>query len=151
MKRKLYLTIILPLLAAALFGCGKKRAVSGEELAAALCRDVPFAETLTEIDNTASSKQLFLNPNEYSKITMYVSSSSSCDEFAIIETANTGGAAEKIADYIEKKRAAYLSYRPAEAEKLDNAYVAEYRNAVVMVVCSDKAAAETAFRNYLKE
>ncbi|MGN0161989.1 MAG: DUF4358 domain-containing protein [Candidatus Ornithomonoglobus sp.] len=150
MKKKIYALISILLCTVFFAGCGKKREVSGAELADVLCREVPFSETLTEIDNTTSSKLLYLNPNEYSKITMYVGTQSTCDEFAIIETSNPSDVIEKIESYLEQKKSNYLVYRPGEADKIDSAYVTTYKNAVVMVVCANPIAAETAFKAYLK-
>ncbi len=150
MKKKIYSLIAILLCTALFTGCGKKREVSGAEFAEVLCREVPFAETLTEIDNTTSSKLLYLNPNEYSKITMYVGTQSTCDEFAIIETSSPADVTEKLKSYLSQKKSNYLVYRPAEAVKIDSAYLTTYKNAVIMVVCADYAAAETAFKEYLK-
>ncbi|MGN1115741.1 MAG: DUF4358 domain-containing protein, partial [Candidatus Ornithomonoglobus sp.] len=129
MKKKLYLIVTILLSTALFTGCGRKREVSGTELAQALCSEVPFAEALTEIDNTISSKLLYLNPNEYSKITMYVGTRSTCDEFAIVETSSPENVTKKIKSYLSQKKTNYLVYRPAEAEKIDNAYITTYKNA----------------------
>ncbi|MGN0182529.1 MAG: DUF4358 domain-containing protein [Candidatus Ornithomonoglobus sp.] len=150
MKKKMYALAVILLCTALFAGCGKKREVSGTELAQVLCREVPFSEALAEIDNTTSSKLLYLNPNEYSRITMYVGTQSTCDEFAIVETSNPESVTEKIESYLAQKKSNYLVYRPAEADKIDNAYITTYKNAVVMVVCSNPIASETAFKNYLK-
>lgn len=151
MQKKIYMLVMIILCIDLFTGCGKKREVSGTELAEVFCREVPFSETLTEIDNTTSSKLLYLNPNEYSKLTMYVGTQSTCDEFAVIETSSPTEVTEKIESYLAQKKSNYLEYRPAEADKIDNAYVTTYKNAVIMVVCANSEAAETAFKNYLKD
>lgn len=150
LKKKLYSLVAILLCAVLFTGCGKKREIAGEELAEVLCRDVPFSEALSKIDTAASSKLLYLNPNDYSDITMYVGTQSTCDEFVIVETSATETVTKKIETYLAQKKSNYLVYRPAEAEKIDRAYITSYKNAVIMVVSSSPETAEEAFKNYLK-
>lgn len=151
MKKKIYPMIAAVLCIVLFTACGRKNEVIGSELAQEFCQEVPFAEALTEIDSSSAVKLLYLNPNDYSEIVMYIGTQSTCDEFAIIKTNTPDTVVDKLQSYLSKVRSDYMTYRPAEANKADNAFITSYKGTVVMVVCSAPGTAEQVFKNYLKK
>lgn len=143
--------MILILCTALLTACGKKKEILSGELAQKLCAEVPFSEQLTEIDETTSSKLLYLNPNDYSEIMMYVGTQATCDELALIRTNTPDEVIAKLKSYLVQLKANYTLYRPAEADKAENAFITSCKGLVVMVVSGSPETAEQVFRDYLKK
>lgn len=133
-----------------LVSCGKKDEIVAEELASQINKRAAFSETLTELDKDGAEKYFVLNPNDYSEITAYVGTKAVCDEFAVIKTNNTDAVIDKLKMHIEQMRDEYAKYRPEQADKLNNVFMAKHDGTVVMIVSSDKSLAETIYSEYLK-
>ena len=131
--------------------CGRIDEINGAELAETLIGSVAFSERLTEIDDAAAEKRFFLNPGDYTDITAYVGTTAACDEFAIIKTNDTESVKNKLSGHLSIQNTNYSSYRPAEAEKIQSAVIAEYGDAVVLIVSGDSGNALAVYEEYLKK
>lgn len=87
--KKLYRFIVLAVCVCMMASCGKKSEIVVSDLAQAIAGGVAFSEPLTEIDSSAAERLLYLNPNDYSEIAMYIGTEATCDEFVIISSSNT--------------------------------------------------------------
>lgn len=143
--------IPLLLITAMLFGCGKVSEIIGKDLSAELMENASFSERLEEIGTESAAKRYLLNSDDYSSITAYVGTASTCDEFVIVKTDDAEGVVAKLNDYRESKRKEYEKYRPNETKKLDNAIVEVYEDAVVMIITNDTDIAQEAYNEYLKK
>lgn len=131
--------------------CGKKSEIVHGELAQALCGSVPFSERLTQLDDSAAQRLLYLNPNDYSELTMLVGTRATCDQIIIVKTASEKTVKEKLSNYLANLKSDYSSYRPAEAQKIENMFSAERNGTIVIVVSADSTKAEMVYMEYLKK
>lgn len=149
--KKLYLIVVVTVCTVLLTACGKKSEINRAELAAQINSNVTFSEQLTEIDAVSAELELFLNPNDYSGITMYSGTEATCDEFIIIDTSDTDAIVQKLNTYLEAQRANYSGYRPTEVSKLDSAVLMEYKGTVTLIISPDSEQARLVYEGYLKK
>lgn len=134
-----------------LVSCGGKKAIVAEDLAREINERAAFSEKLTELDENGAEHYFLLNPNDYEKMTAYVSTKAVCDEFVIIETSSPATVIDKLNAHLSKLKSEYGKYRPEQEKKTDNAFISEYNGTVVMIVSSDAALAEQIFNEYTKK
>ena len=147
-KYKVLITLVMLLLVC---GCGKKETVEISELSSMLAESVSFSEQLTEIDISNIEKRYALNSKDYTEITAFVGTLSTCDEYVIIKTETPDEMTEKLNKYIEKKREEYKLYRPDEVYKLDSAVIETHNKSVVMIITADSENALNVYKEYLKK
>lgn len=134
-----------------LVGCGKIDEVVTAELSETLRSSVMFSEQLTQIDTGNIEKRYSLNAKDYSEITAFVGTAAVCDEYLIVKTDSPDAMKEKLGKYIGDKRKIYEKYRPGELDKLDNAIIEAYENAVTMIITADVENARNVYEEYLKK
>lgn len=134
-----------------LIGCGKIEEIVITELSEALGNSVAFSEQLTKIDTENIKRRYSLTSKDYSEITAFVGTAAVCDEYLIVKTDAPEAMQEKLGKYIESKRKIYEKYRPDEIDKLDNAIIETYENAVVLIVTADRENALEVYKEYLKK
>ena len=149
MKKIIFIFTILTVMVFSV-SCGKIDKVAHDELTARLVSNVSFSEPLTEIDEMAAQKQLFLNPNEYSNITMLIGTRATSEQIIIIDTANETVIDEKLENYFNNLKSSYASYRPAEADKIGNTFKAMHEGTKVYVVSPDSEKVNIVYTNYIK-
>ena len=131
--------------------CGKIDQIAHDELTERLLSNVSFSEKLTEIDEISAQKQLFLNPNEYSNITMLVGTRATCEQIIIVDTANETVIDEKLKNYFNNLKSSYASYRPVEADKIGNLFTSVHKGTKVYVVSPDSEKVNIVYTNYIKK
>lgn len=142
---------LIALLVLLVCGCGKKEMIEISELSSTLAESVSFSEQLTEIDASNIEKRYALNSKDYTEITAFVGTLSTCDEYVIVKTENPEAITEKFNKYIEKKREEYKVYRPDEVYKLDSAVIETHNKSVVMIITADSENAIDVYKKYLKK
>ena len=143
--------VLIALLALLVCGCGKKEMIEMSELSSTLAESVSFSEQLTEIDASNIEKRYALNSKDYTEITAFVGTLSTCDEYVIVKTENPDAMTEKFNKYLEKKRKEYKRYRPDEVYKLDSAVIETHNKSVVMIITADSENALDVYKKYLKK
>ena len=142
---------LIALLVLLVCGCGKKEMIEMSELSSTLAESVSFSEQLTEIDASNIEKRYALNSKDYTEITAFVGTLSTCDEYVIVKTENPDAMTEKFNKYLEKKRKEYKRYRPDEVYKLDSAVIETHNKSVVMIITADSENALDVYKKYLKK
>lgn len=142
---------LIALLVLLVCGCGKKEMIEISELSSTLAESVSFSEQLTEIDASNIERRYALNSKDYTEITAFVGTLSTCDEYVIVKTENPEAITEKFNKYIEKKREEYKVYRPDEVHKLDSAVIETHNKSVVMIITADSENAIDVYKKYLKK
>lgn len=150
MKKIIFIFTILTVMVFSA-SCGKIDKVAHDELTARLVSNVAFSEKLTQIDEIAAQKQLFLNPNDYSNITMLIGTRATCEQIIIIDTANETVIDEKLENYFNNLKSSYASYRPVESDKIGNMFKAVHKGTKVYVVSPDSEKANIIYTNYIKK
>lgn len=143
--------VLIALLVLLVCGCGKKEMIEISELSSTLAESVSFSEQLTEIDASNIEKRYALNSKDYTEITAFVGTLSTCDEYVIVKTENPDAMTEKFNKYLEKKRKEYKLYRPDEVYKLDSAVIETHNKSVVMIITADSENALDVYKKYLKK
>lgn len=150
-RNKLFALLTVLLCAFSLCSCNAKGSVAASELAKTISNEAVFCETMTEIDDATAGKLLMLNPNDYSELSMYVGTKSTCERVIVIRTSSPDTVNEKLDNYINGLKAEYQTYRPVEAAKIDSAYRQTYKkNTIILTVCSVPESVDTAIKSYLK-
>lgn len=147
---KKYIILITSIVLILVSACGKVDSVVNNDLAQNFLNSDLFTESLEMIDVQTAELRYGLNTSDYNEITAYVGTKSNCDEFIIINTDNTAGVTQQLAEYFTDKAQEYYKYRPAEVYKLATPFVEEYNGTVVAVICHDNQEAKTVFNEYLK-
>lgn len=149
--KKVKLLLVLALSAICISGCGKIKEIKSADLALKLNSEVSFAEQLAETDETTAKGRYGLDTKDCESIISFIGTKGTCDEFAIIKTADKKGVEEKLQKYLAKKKTQYETYRPEEASKLSDVVIEEYKDCVTMIVTSDKQNALSVYKGYLKK
>lgn len=148
MKRYIIFALLITLFV--ITGCGKKENIVNIELAGVFAGSELFEEKLEEINASTAEIRYGLNKNDYSELTSFVGTKSSCDEFIIVKTSNVEKVKSLIDKYLDEKIKIYDTYRPDDVYKLTKPFISEYNGTVVVVICHDTDAAEKAYKAYLK-
>ena len=140
---------ILPLALACLMlaGCADKAPVSVD--LAALSQEIldsgAFDETLYQVDEDAAALLLDMDLSACEESYVYVGTGATSEELLIVKSADEAAAETCLAtlqSHLEDRKALYASYLPEESFKLENAYLAQEGQYVILCVAadSDKAA-----------
>ncbi len=148
MKRYMIFTLFIVMLL--ITGCGKKEDIVNIDLAQTFSESELFEERLEEIDISTAEIRYGLNKNDYSELTAFVGTKSSCDEFIIVKSSNIEKIKSVMNKYLSEKIKTYELYRPDEVYKLTKPLISEYNGTVVLVICHDIDAAEKVYKEYLK-
>ena len=141
---------LIPLMALALAvllaGCAGRQAVEldSRQLAQDLLDGGVFGETLYELDE-ASAELLVGTDLACEDTVAYVGTGATSEELLILTAADEAGAETcltALQTHLEERKALYASYLPEEAYKLENAYLAQEGQYVILCVAADSAAAE---------
>ena len=148
MKKFFVLFISLLLI---LTGCGKKAEVVVDELADSLVASELFCEKLERIDSRVAEKRYSFNTKDYTELAAYVGTKATADEFVIVTTETPEKVKGLLDEYLKNKIKVYEEYRPDEVYKLQNPYIIDYNECVVMIISHDSKTSEDAFNRYLKD
>ena len=133
-------------LASLLAGCAGKQALTldAPQLAQDLMDGGVFGETLYELDAAAADLLVGTELNGEETVA-YVGTGATSEELLIVKSADETAAETCLAtlqSHLEDRKALYASYLPEESFKLENAYLAQEGQYVILCVAadSDKAA-----------
>ena len=148
---KKVLIAVVAIMVLAMSACGKKEVkVDVEELSQKLVDEVSFEDELTQVDDMAIENLYGIDNAVNQRV--YVSSGATAEEIAIFEFENTEDAKTgKTAALkrIEDQKDSFEFYIPEEVKRLDNAYVKEVGNYVIVCVAEGDDA-ETIIDEYIK-
>lgn len=153
MKRKVLLLALIGTLLIQMTGCSsnKTKEIDGEALAQYFIDHIEFEDELSAIDASMNDR-MYEIPEDVTGI-VYVGSGATSEEIAVF-TAKTPEDADLMLtaanQHIEDQKESYANYLPLEAAKLENAFVKEYGNYVIVVV-SPENDVNTIFKEYIKE
>lgn len=144
-------TVLIAIMVLTMSACGKKEInIDVDELSQKLVDEVDFEDELTQVDDMAV-ENLYGIDNAVNQM-VYVSSGATAEEVAIFEFENaddtkTGKTAAL--KRIEDQKDSFEFYIPEEVKRLDNAYVTEVGNYVIVCVAEGDDA-ETIIDEYIK-
>ena len=147
--KKITLTILSLLTAAALTSCGAK-AINVNELASALASEGKFAEQLTEVSADITEKRYGLEDADVEECAAYAGTKAVVDEVAVFKAANVENVKEQVEQHIDAQKDSYSSYRPDEVPKLDDCVVTVSGDYVIVCVSEDSSAAKSIIEQYTK-
>lgn len=104
------------------------------EVATKIASEGSFSEELSEVSDNITIKRFDMDDELVVDCAGYAGTKAVVDEVAVFKTSDTEKVREKIDEYIENQIKSYISYKPDEVSKLDDAYVAEVGEYVVYCV-----------------
>lgn len=122
------------------------------EEAATLVSELNMGDTMGEINSQAVAG-LFFNGDSslYTDASVYFSNESgNSDTVAVFVTKDVDTVKENISTYIENTKSNAQAYFGDEVTKFDNAVVEDDGKQVILVICSDASAAQSAVDELLK-
>ena len=116
--------------------------------AQALLDSGAFSDALEEVDVSVAATLYGVDEADITDGKVYMSLSAGAEEIAVLVMANETSAATAAMDGLEKRvadqKAALESYQPDEVSKLDGAILEQRGNSVLLAVCADAQAAQSA-------
>lgn len=149
MKKILVLIMTLLLLLSA---CGKKEESYSVGAVESMAQAEAFSEDLEELDGDIVFSLYGLADQGLERDNLVAcaalrSAGATCEEGAVLVFANEDQAQKALTamqDYIQRQIETNEDYRPAEIPKLENAFVDQKSNSVVLIVANDLDAAKEA-------
>lgn len=135
---------LMIMMIAMLFGCsGKKETIDIDisNLYDELLEKADFEDKLNAVDDRMIEK--LYNINNYVKASVYISSGATAEEIAIFEFDSSETAEEGLNNAlarIEKQKSDFELYIPKEVKKLDEAFVKQYGEYVIVCVSNSNEA-----------
>ena len=142
-------------LAALLAGCAGEQALEldSRPLAQDLMDGEVFGETLYELDEAAADLLVGTELNGEETVA-YVGTGATSEELLIVKSADEAAAETCLAtlqSHLEDRKALYASYLPEESFKLENAYLAQEGQYVILCVAADSDKAAEIIGEAIKE
>lgn len=150
----LRLLLCMAVLVFCLAGCskgGKDITVDVDKLAQELQAETVTSDTLTSTAQEMLSSIYFVDADQMTKGTAYMSSGATACEVAVIEckeASQTGDVEKLFKTRVSNQSELFASYNAGEVTKLDNAVIKSSGKYVVLCVCDDTAKAEEILKNY---
>lgn len=123
------------------------------EEAASLVSTLNLGDTMGEINEAQAIAGLFFNGDTslYTDASVYFSNvSGNSDTVAVFFTKDADAVKENISTYIENAKSNAQTYFGDEVTKFDNAVVEDNDEQVILVICADASAAQSAVDEILK-
>lgn len=151
MKQLFHIVPAVLALCLTLSACGggneEAAAFDPDATAQALLDSGAFSDALEEVDLSVAATLYGVDEADLTDGTVYMSLSAGAEEIAVLVMANETSAAAAM-DGLEKRvadqKAALESYQPDEVSKLDGAILEQRGNSVLLAVCADAQAAQSA-------
>lgn len=154
MLRKKFTFLLMIAMITMLSGCaGKQEAIEVDisNLCNELLQKADFEDKLAPVDDAVI--QRLYGVEDYVKALVYISSGATAEEIALFEFAGNETAEEGLSNAlarIEEQKFNFESYIPKEVKKLDDAFVKQYGNYVIVCI-SNSDEAEKVITQYVNQ
>ena len=151
-KKTLSLLLALLCLLTVLSGCCGKKELIPQNLADELMHNANFTDKLDKLDAAVIPLLYGIDTADYTDALVYAGTAATAEEIAIFQAADEA-AASRLLQAVQKRvndqLEVYKSYGPAASMSLQNAVTAKSGTTVLMVICSDSAAAKKIVDQYI--
>ena len=151
MKQLFHIVPAVLALCLTLSACGggseETAAFDPDATAQALLDSGAFSDALEEVDLSVAATLYGVDEADITDGTVYMSLSAGAEEIAVLVLADADAAAaamEGLEAHVADQRAALENYQPDEVSKLDGAILEQRGNSVLLAVCADAQAAQSA-------
>ena len=106
-----------------------------------------FSDALEEVDTSVAATLYGVDEADIADGAVYMSLSAGAEEIAVLVLSDADAAAaamEGLEAHVADQRAALENYQPDEVSKLDGAILEQRGNSVLLAVCADAQAAQSA-------
>ena len=153
MKKQIAILLALLCLASVFTGCGAKKELDPQALADDLLKNAGFVDSLNKLEPViVPMLYAGLSADDYSDVLAYAGTGATAEEIVIF-SAKSEDAAKQIRSvaetHIKDRIESFKNYGPAASMALENAVLKQSGKYVVVVVCSDGAAAAKIVDKYI--
>ncbi len=136
MKKFIICFLIIILIIPTVSACASNN-IDITEATSTILENVVFEEDLEALERPMADK--LLGTEDFENVYMYTGSRAVADLLVIIEAdASMASGAKEIAQkYVEKQKASYKDYKPAELDKIENAVICAKANCVILCITND--------------
>jgi len=152
MRKKIALLLALVCLVSALAGCGGKKEMEPQAFVDELLSGAAFTDSLNRLEDDVVPILYEVETADYTSAIVYAGTAATAEEIAVFEAVDAAAADRLLTaaqKRVDEQIESYKDYGPAAAMTLENAIVKKSGNYVVVVVCTDSAAAKKIADKYI--